>query len=66
MKDASSWQPDADQTLAGASQRYKESSLFLSYIPFNKFLFTISHPCIRSYFGRLGLLIVRDDLKPNC
>ena len=66
MKDASSWQPDADQTLAGASQRYMESSLFLSDVPFNMFLFTVSHPCVGGYFGWLGLLIVRDDLKPNC
>ena len=66
MKDASSWQPDADQTLAGASQWYMESSLFLSDVPFNMFLLTVSHPCVGGYFGWLGLLIVRDDLKPNC
>lgn len=57
-KDTSSWQLDAEQTLAGASQWYKESSLFLSDVPFNVFLFTVLRPYVRGYFGWLGPLVV--------
>lgn len=65
-KGTSSWQPDADQTLAQTSLWYMESSLFLSDVPFNMFLFTVSHPCVGGYFGWLGLLIVREELYLEC
>lgn len=39
MKDTSSWQPDAELTLTGVSHCCNESSLFLSTVTFNKFLF---------------------------
>lgn len=58
VKDTSSWQPDAEQTLAEAGHWYKESSLFLSDVPFNVFLFTVSRPYVRGYFGWLGPLVV--------
>ena len=43
-----------------------EYALFLSDVPFNMFLFTVSHPCVGGYFGWLGLLIVREELYLEC
>ena len=56
MKDTSLRQPDAELTLTGVSRGYNESSLFLSNVSFDKFSFTVSHSCVRGYFGRSGLL----------